>query len=295
MTCLITGANGFIGRHCVAALQDIGVPTLPSGRNNKKLYKNFVTVDICDHSAVSAVIMHYRPTHLIHLAWLTTEDYASSPSNIQHLAASIHLLHTFYAHGGQRFVGAGTCFEYALSEQACCEKTSLTTPQTLYGKAKLAFAQYLDAYSTAHGYSAAWGRPFYILGPGENPRRLIPSACKSLRHGETFATAACENTLDYMDVRDVARAFVHIAYSPITGPINIASGSAIRIYDMLTLLAQLAGKPDAIRCSVPRQKPIRICADIHLLRDVLNFAPQFTIQHSLQDCLADYDSHAIVQ
>jgi hypothetical protein len=60
------------------------------------------------------LIATLRPSHLLHLAWVTAPDrYRYAPENLDWLGASLALVKNFGKQGGQRFVGAGSSAEYA--------------------------------------------------------------------------------------------------------------------------------------------------------------------------------------
>ena len=62
-TILITGATGFVGIPTVRLLRGMGDIVHAPGRS---------AVNLLDEAEVSALIAQARPTHLLHLAWITT-------------------------------------------------------------------------------------------------------------------------------------------------------------------------------------------------------------------------------
>ena len=58
--------------------------------------------------------------------------------------------------------------------------------------------------------STAWGRIFYLYGPGEYPSRLVPSVIGSLLHDEPARCTHGRQLRDYLHVADVASAFAAI-------------------------------------------------------------------------------------
>lgn len=274
MRLLITGANGFIGRNLVACLP---ARTTYWACNRQ----NF---DMHNLAAVSAALEEFRPTHCIHLAWYAGAGYADAQENLDWLTSSLHLIKEFYACGGKRFVGIGSCFEYAFGGKPCDEYTTPTFPITLYGMSKLAVMQFLRAYAVSKGASYAWCRPFYILGPGEVPRRLIPSACTAFSQGKVFKVAAYHRLLDYMDVRDVATAIMRISSSDYDGVINISSGFGVSVGSLLMQLAEIAHTPDCIEAETSNGKFIPIIGCNDILKNCIDFVPQYKIQTSLLDC-----------
>ena len=123
-TVLATGCSGFLGRHCLEALVRHGFRVHAVSRAartdqpaDKIVWHN---LDLQSRGPVERLIATLRPTHLLHLAWVTMPDvYRYAPENLDWLNASLALVRSFAEHGGQRFVGVGSCAEYAAAAGAC--------------------------------------------------------------------------------------------------------------------------------------------------------------------------------
>lgn len=255
---LITGGCGFIGRQTIAALVDRGFEVCLAGRSppptdlaeqaraSGGLIAHRV-LDLLDPDIAAAMIAEVRPSHLLHLAWDTRHGlFWTSTDNARWVAASCRILEAFIRCGGTRCVAAGTCVEYAPADVPLAEATSALGPTTPYGVAKLAFRKALVEASSRDGLSAAWGRVFHLFGPHEHPARLVPGAILSLLEGRRFAATAGRQVRDYSSVVDVAAAFVEILDCDLTGDVNVASGSATTIADVLQTIGETIGRPELI-------------------------------------------------
>ena len=69
-------------------------------------------VDLNSEGAVRALMATLRPTHLLHLAWITTPSSIGLPRKTDWLEASLALVRAFGEQGGQRVVGVGSATEY---------------------------------------------------------------------------------------------------------------------------------------------------------------------------------------
>lgn len=277
MRILITGAGGFIGKHVASMLKNRGEVFL-CGRD---------TCNMLDTAALSTLVNQLRPTHCLHLAWDTRGDYAESTENLAWLHAGMHFIRAFYAMGGQRFVGVGTCFEYTPGGTPLREADSPTAPLTRYGESKLLLGKFLASHANSTGRSWAWCRPFYLTGPWEAAHRLVPSACRALLQGKDFFTAAYDRELDYLDVRDAAGALATVLESDYCGTVNIGSGRGTRICDLLNLLAGMINTGATIRKKKDSTEKHPIIADISILQHEINFAPRFLMQETLTACIND--------
>ncbi len=102
---------------------------------------------------------------------------------------------------------AGTCAEYEWGGPGpCVEGRTPLRPATLYGVAKDATRAVVEAAAGELGIAVAWGRIFFLYGPGEDERRLVASVARALARGERAATSAGTQRRDFMHVADVGAA-----------------------------------------------------------------------------------------
>jgi nucleoside-diphosphate-sugar epimerase len=176
-----------------------------------------------------------------------------SPLNLEWIAASLHLARSFAECGGQRLVGAGTCAEYAWNGIPCDARTSDLAPPHLYGVAKDALRRTLASYAQETGMGFAWGRIFFVYGPGEPEAKLVTSSIAALERGEPLTSREPERRLDFVYVDDVARAFVLLTTGTYVGAANIASGRGYAVGDVLERLgARFGARVELVASAAPR-------------------------------------------
>src|SRR5262249_2454693 len=115
---LATGCSGFLGRHCLEAMVRNGFRVHAVSRHSRGdspdgiIWQN---VDLHERGAAEQLMTTLRPSYLLHLAWVTAPDrYRDAAENLDWLEASHALIKAFAEHGGQRFVGVGSCAEYGV-------------------------------------------------------------------------------------------------------------------------------------------------------------------------------------
>lgn len=285
---LITGASGFIGRHVVelARARFGDVHAITSRALGAQAGVVWHQADLLRAEETRQVLERLAPTHLLHLAWTVTPGaYWTSASNLDWLSASLELGRAFAAAGGQRMVCAGTCAEYDWAGGILSENTTPLAPTTLYGAAKLATGQVLEAFCRQVGVSFAWGRVFFTYGPFEHPDRLVSSIARALSRGEPAECTSGTQLRDFLYVEDLARAFVELLDSPLTGPVNLASGQEVAVRDIAAMLGRIGGRPDLVRLGarpMPEGEPERIVADVRRLGDELGFKAEVDLAVGLE-------------
>lgn len=88
---------------------------------------------------------------------------------------------------------------------------------------------------------------FFLYGPNENPKRLVPSVILSLLRGEEAKSSHGMQVRDYMHVQDVADGTVALLDSAAQGAFNIASGRAVTIRHIVERLGEITGRADLLR------------------------------------------------
>jgi nucleoside-diphosphate-sugar epimerase len=207
----------------------------------------WVQGDVLDPASIALVIDRHRPTHLLHLAWTTTPGaYWTSGENDRWMAGSGALFEQFTAGGGERIVAAGSCAEYDWTTGTFAEGEA-PRPATPYGRAKDATRIALSELAERRAISHAWGRVFFLYGPGEHAGRFLPSLAVPLLRGEPAWCRKPSLVRDWLYVDDVAAAFVALLDAPVSGAVNISSGCGITLAAFAGLIAEAAGHAECLR------------------------------------------------
>jgi nucleoside-diphosphate-sugar epimerase len=248
---LLTGASGFIGGHCVEPLLrlDYEVHALSSQEPHQS------SANITWHQADLRVAGHARrvmesvkPTHLLHLAWFVVPGkLISSPENFGWVTSSFELIRDFADLGGTRAVVCGSGYEYDWNYGYCSERLTPTVPNTVYGCCKNALHELLRSFGDLNGLSNAWGRVFFLYGPREHPDRLVSSVIRSLLKGEAARCSHGRQIRDYMHVQDVAGGLVTLLDSNVQGAINVCSGQATTLRDIVLSIGRICQRPELVQ------------------------------------------------
>jgi nucleoside-diphosphate-sugar epimerase len=290
---LVTGATGFIGRHALGPLLEAGhevhaVSTRPAPDEAPAAVTWHRSDLLADPTAVVARV---APDRLLHLAWYAEHGrYWAAVENIRWVEATLALVRSFAAAGGTRAVLAGTCAEYEWGLGGrCIEDRTPLRPATLYGSAKHATREVVEAAAGPLGIAAAWGRIFFLYGPGEDPRRLVASVARALVSGERAPTSAGTQRRDFLHVADLGAAFAALVDSDVVGAVNVASGESRTLREVIEAIGREAGRPELLDIGAlpsPAGDPAELVADVTRLRDEVGFRPRIQLAEGLADTVA---------
>ena len=287
---LVTGARGFLGRHCLPGLAAKGYEIhAVSSAAHAGAGAAWHRCNLLDADAVETLLADVRPTHLLHLAWIAQPGvFWTSRENLSWLAAGVRLADAFYTAGGTRAVGAGSCAEYAQTSADCVEDETPIAPDTLYGDAKAAMHFALRAAARGRG-SWAWARLFFPYGPGEPPGRFIPSVIDGLLRRVPVACTHGMQVRDFIYVEDAAEACVALLEGEASGAYNVGSGAGTSLGAVGGLAVGVLGNPELLRFGerpAPAYDPARIVASVGKIRREHGWTPRVTLADGIRRTIA---------
>jgi nucleoside-diphosphate-sugar epimerase len=285
MRVLITGGSGFIGRHVSRVLNSEGIEFFAVGRTSARVSSKHINLDLLNALDFEALIKVTKPTHLIHLAWCTEHGkYWESQDNLGWMTSTYKLFEAFAQQGGTHAFIAGTCAEYDWRYGYCDEELTPCNPGTLYGITKDATRRMCQILASSCGIPLAWGRIFFPFGPGENPRRLIPSLFRAFR-GEIDPFGVNKHYLrDFVHVEDIASAICVCVQQKFNGVINLSSGNPVALEQIVRAIATAEGKDPRLildKDAPKRAEPQLLVGSSQKLRS-LGWAPKQDVKSALE-------------
>ncbi|WP_299379187.1 NAD(P)-dependent oxidoreductase [uncultured Kiloniella sp.] len=291
---LVTGGMGFIGQHAVKALEDAGHELILVTRKQveAKTSGAFLYGDLLKEGEPERIVKEARAEYLLHLAWETEHGHFwNAESNYLWKKQSINLVTSFWEQGGHRAVCAGSCAEYdwsaKTSESPLDEFHSPLLPGTVYGQCKVDCFRALESLSD-QTHSLAWGRVFLLYGKGETGTRFVPSIITSLLDDCEAKMSSGSQVRDFLDSRDVGRAFAALTMSDVLGAVNISSGTGVQLIDVAKMIGELIGKSELLKPGAFPDRagePLNLVGVNQRLTDEVGFVPEYSLKSGLSDVI----------
>lgn len=184
MRVLVTGADGYIGRHAVTALLRKGASVAAVDMHTNRIPAKADTyqADIFDGS-VDLYRLTGEPDAVLHLAWQDGFVHPS-PAHIDNLPNHFSFCRRMVESGIKTLAVMGTVHEIGYHVGEVDENTPCS-PQSLYGIAKNALRQALFA-SLNDKVNLMWLRAFYVYGDDEASHSVFSKLSESAGRDEKF-------------------------------------------------------------------------------------------------------------
>jgi nucleoside-diphosphate-sugar epimerase len=274
----VTGATGFIGRHVVSALEQLGLSISLGVRPGALLpatwdHHHIVRIDIKQAPEKSFDLLG-EPDLLIHLAWGGLPNYQSLHHFESELPAHYWWLKNLVQDGLRNLIVAGTCFEYGAQSGPLFE-TSMTKPDNAYGLAKDMLRQQLEQLQKIDShFSLTWARIFYLYGEGQSTNSLLSQLRHAAQSGAAlFPMSGGEQLRDYLSVTDAAELLVRLACQRGNhGVVNLCSGQPVSVRSLVEQWIKENDwtiRPDLGRLAYALHEPMAFWGDATKLRHCL--------------------------
>ena len=227
---LITGANGYIGRHVVKKLLDMGYSVNACDirfeevdERANKIYTQIFNGDNDIYDKLG------RPDICIHLAWRNGFVH-NSETHMEDLVNHYTFLKNMITGGLKHLSVMGTMHEIGYWEGAIDESTQ-TNPSSLYGIAKNSLRQSVELIAKENEIVLQWLRAYYIIGDDLKSNSIFSKIVKMEMEGkEKFPFTTGKNKYDFISIESLAEQIVAAStQKEVTGIINCCSGKPVAL------------------------------------------------------------------
>ena len=300
MNTLITGAAGFLGSalanylvkqgHLVRGLDDLStgnpdslhpqvVFTRGDVNDRPKLWTLLQDVDCVFHLAARVAVAE---------SVLYPREY-----NAVNVGGTVSLMEAMRDVGASRVVFISSGAVYGEQQDQPLLESAIPNPGSPYAVSKLSSEYYVRTIGRLWGIDTISLRVFNAYGPGQNlPAShppVIPNFIRnSIRGGTIVIHGDGRQTRDYVYVDDVVTGMVAAANAPDINDlvINIGSGIETNIRQLVQMIQHLTNTKGEIIYNPRSESGVdRMCADLSLAKDKLDYQPQVSLEDGLKRTL----------
>lgn len=294
---LITGANGFTGRHLIDRLARDGHELFSLARREHEFGAPQVArtwvADLRDLSALSAMVSEVRPEHVVHLAAIANVAHSDVSDLYESNIVGTRNLLQALSNGQtvpEAVLIASSANVYGSREGVLTEDMP-PAPANDYGVTKVACEHLAQIY--ADRLPIITVRPFNYTGRGQSTDFLIPKIIAHVRSRATSIELGNVNVArDFSDVRVVVDAYARLLESPAaTGQLfNVCSGQANTLAEVLKLTEQVSGHAMAVKINpafVRSNEVASLCGSRAKLESVIGPVPPIDLVETIGWMLDD--------
>ena len=310
MKVLVTGADGFVGRHLVGRLRrgghEVGAGCRPD--SPPVVWGDSgvtpLALELTDDRSIGRVL-DFTADAVVHLAAIASNREARDDPgrawevNAAGTARLAEGLGRRREHGDPLLLVVSTGEVYGIGGPAPRRESDPLVPASPYAASKVAAEVAALEVGRRTGLRVIIARPFTHTGSGQQPRFALPGFVERLRAARACGdpivpTGNLEPVRDLLDVRDVVEAYVLLLERGVPGEAyNIARGEGRSLAEMFAILADLVGvraepRPDP---GYVRSRDLpHLVGDPTKLRRATGWMPRLSLDQTLRG-LVDAEAH----
>jgi len=229
---LVTGAGGYIGRHTVKKLLDMGYNVVATDvvldgvdERTEKIKEDIFSSDEHIYDRLG------KPDVCLHMAWRNGFVHNHN-SHIEDIPKHYSFIRNMLEGGLKHIAVMGSMHEVGYFEGAIDENTP-TNPLSLYGVAKNSLRELTQILGHQYNVTTQWIRGFYIYGDDLKNHSIFTKLVEAENAGqEEFPFTSGKNLYDFISVEELANQIAAVVtQNEINGVINCCSGNPVSLAD----------------------------------------------------------------
>jgi nucleoside-diphosphate-sugar epimerase len=285
---LLTGCHGFTGRYVACELEAAGYTVIGLAHDGDPPREGVLRANLLDRDAVRRAIDEARADVVVHLAAISFVAHGDADEIYRVNVVGTRNLLAALADADAKprsVVLASSANVYGNAAVEPITEDTPPAPANDYAVSKLAMEYVARLWMERLPITLV--RPFNYTGVGQSEHFLIPKIVAHFRRGDKIIELGnTDVSRDFSDVRDVARAYAAIvAHAPTAAVINVCSGTAHSLDEVLAMMARIAGYGIEVHINpafVRANEVKRLVGSNGRLREITGLAPSIRLEDTLR-------------
>jgi GDP-4-dehydro-6-deoxy-D-mannose reductase len=306
---LITGFTGFVSKYLLDHLTDLPDDFIILGLSRSQSFESFSVknltisvkkIDLGCQEELKGILDSFRPDYIYHLAsdssvsysWIKPiESFQNNTNIFLNLVESIRALNLKC-----KLLSVGSSEEYGVvsKENIPLTEESYLNPVSPYAVARVSQELLSKVYVTGYDLNIVMTRSFNHIGPAQKDNFVVSSFAKQIvqyKYGliQNIEVGNLNIIRDFLDVRDVVKAYTVLMDKGITGEIyNICSNNGYSLKDVIDKMMDIAGVNT--NCIInnnlvrPADNPIIIGSNAKI-KEQCAWQPEIPFEKTLEDII----------
>jgi GDP-4-dehydro-6-deoxy-D-mannose reductase len=300
---LVTGVNGFVGKHLAQELVTRNFDVIGVGRDKEAdpslgdYLSFYYSLDLTNGKQVGSIDLS-EIAAVVSLAGLAQVG-GSFKDPKKYLQVNVDVLTVL----GERIlkenlpirvlaVSSGAVYD-SNQPLPLSEESALTSSGSPYAQSKILMER-RAAELRSGGLDCVVVRPFNHIGPGQEPGFLVPDLFKktsgALETGEPVKVGSLQTRRDYTDVRDVVRAYADLISQPALQHevYNVSSGRGIAGQQILDMILIAMGAEGKVQVEIDKElirpgDPAELYGSHERLSRETGWQPKIDVERTIRD------------
>jgi len=271
---IVTGAQGFIGRHLVQALNKAGYEVFEADVNDGDIEEESTWLRFPD----AEVVIQLAGKSFVPDSWINPFSFIKC-----NLLGVVHALDYCKKHHAKLIFLSS--YIYGDPETLPILETNYLKATNPYALSKKMAEEVCEFYHKCFGINVTILRPFNVYGPGQPTIFLVPSIINQVIAGKEIKVKDLEPKRDYIYISDLVDAIIR-AIIPSKGfnILNIGSGKSYSVAELIRIIQEIKNSELKVVSANERRtnEVMETVADISRAFKVIGWEPKIELKIGIQ-------------